>query len=89
MQGIGNTLRFTLRETIGNYNNKFESKSLWCGHSIRFLGRYDDPNVETDDCYYAAFQIEGINFIIASEGLPEKNFSSAVRNIIQIIYDIV
>lgn len=72
---------------IGNYNNQYENTSLWCGHSIRFWGRYDDPNVETDDCYYAAFQIEGINFIIASEGLPKETFSSTVQSIIQIFSD--
>ena len=72
---------------IGNCNNQFENTSLWCGHSIRYWGRYDDPDVETDDCYYAAFQIEGTNFIIASEGLPEETFSNAVKNIIKIFAD--
>lgn len=72
---------------IGQSNNQIGETPVWCGHSIRYWGRYDDPDVETDDCYYAAFQTEGVNYIVAAEGISETFFTAALTHIVAILTD--
>jgi beta-lactamase regulating signal transducer with metallopeptidase domain len=70
---------------IGSSNNQIGETQIWCGHSTRYWGTFDDPDVETDDCYYAAFQIGDMNYIVASEGFSEDLFSNAVTELISIL----
>ncbi len=72
---------------IGQSNNQIGATALWCGHSIRYWGRYDDPDVETDDCYYASFQAENINYIVAAEGCSEIFFTTALTHVVAILTD--
>jgi hypothetical protein len=59
---------------IGAPNNTIGDTEMWLGHSLRYWGAFDDPDTETDDCYYASFQLNGIHYVVLSDGLDETQF---------------